>query len=102
MAGACRKSREVRAGSGSTTGRYFAYDALLLATGSRPRALQVPGADLAGVHTLRTIEDVDRIRADLGRGRRLVIIGGGYIGLEVAATARELDSMSPCSKWRIG
>jgi 3-phenylpropionate/trans-cinnamate dioxygenase ferredoxin reductase subunit len=66
------------------------YDALLLATGSRPRALTVPGADLSGVHQLRTIDDVERIRADLGPGKRLVIIGGGYIGLEVAATAREL------------
>ncbi len=65
------------------------YDALLLATGSRPRRLPVPGAQLAGVHTLRTIADVDRIRAEAGAGRRLVIIGGGYIGLEVAATARE-------------
>src|SRR5689334_16375410 len=61
------------------------YDALLLATGSRPRALSVPGADLAGVHQLRTIDDVERIRADFGGGKRLVIIGGGYIGLEVAA-----------------
>jgi 3-phenylpropionate/trans-cinnamate dioxygenase ferredoxin reductase subunit len=66
------------------------YDALLLATGSRPRPLTVPGADLAGVHQLRTIDDVEKIRADLASGKRLVIIGGGYIGLEVAATAREL------------
>ncbi|HEY3785676.1 MAG TPA: FAD-dependent oxidoreductase [Steroidobacteraceae bacterium] len=66
------------------------YDALLLATGSKPRALSVPGAELAGVHTLRTIADVDRIRADMAEGGRLVIVGGGYIGLEVAATAREL------------
>ncbi len=66
------------------------YDALLLATGSRPRRLPVPGAELAGVHTLRTIADVDRIRAEAAVGKHLVIIGGGYIGLEVAATAREL------------
>jgi 3-phenylpropionate/trans-cinnamate dioxygenase ferredoxin reductase subunit len=66
------------------------YDALLLATGSRPRHLPVPGADLAGVHTLRTIADVDGIRTEAARGKHLVIIGGGYIGLEVAATAREL------------
>jgi 3-phenylpropionate/trans-cinnamate dioxygenase ferredoxin reductase subunit len=66
------------------------YDALLLATGSRPRPLSIPGAELAGVHQLRTIDDVERIRADFGSGKRLVIIGGGYIGLEVAATAREL------------
>jgi 3-phenylpropionate/trans-cinnamate dioxygenase ferredoxin reductase subunit len=71
-------------------GSILAYDALLLATGSRPRKLLAPGADLGGVHFLRTMTDVERIRADFGPGRRLVIIGGGYIGLEVAATAREL------------
>src|SRR3569833_2892736 len=54
------------------------YDALLLATGSRPRPLTVPGADLAGIHQLRTIDDVERIRTDLAAGKRLVIIGGGY------------------------
>ncbi|HLY52635.1 MAG TPA: FAD-dependent oxidoreductase, partial [Steroidobacteraceae bacterium] len=66
------------------------YDALLLATGSRPRRLAVPGADLEGVHYLRTIGDADRMRADFAPGGRLVIVGGGYIGLEVAATACEL------------
>ena len=81
-----RDARRVRLDDGST----LAYDALLLATGSRPRPLPIPGADLAGIHQLRTIDDVERIRADFGAGRRLVIIGGGYIGLEVAATAREL------------
>ncbi len=81
-----REARRVRLDDGLT----IPYDALLLATGSRPRPLTVPGADLGGVHTLRTIADVERIRADLGKNQRLVIIGGGYIGLEVAATAREL------------
>jgi 3-phenylpropionate/trans-cinnamate dioxygenase ferredoxin reductase subunit len=81
-----RETRRVRLDDGSSV----PYDALLLATGSRPRPLTVPGADLAGVHQLRTINDVERIRADLGAGQRLVVIGGGYIGLEVAATAREL------------
>jgi len=71
-------------------GTILSYDALLLATGSRPRPLAVPGADLDGVYTLRTIADVERIRPDLREGQRLVIVGGGYIGLEVAATAREL------------
>jgi 3-phenylpropionate/trans-cinnamate dioxygenase ferredoxin reductase component len=66
------------------------FDALLIATGSRPRELQIPGADLAGVHYLRTALDADRIRAGCVRGGRLLIVGGGYIGLEVAATAREL------------
>ena len=71
-------------------GSVVAYDALLLATGSRPRKLVAPGVDLGGVHFLRTITDVERIRNDLAPGKRLVVIGGGYIGLEVAATAREL------------
>jgi 3-phenylpropionate/trans-cinnamate dioxygenase ferredoxin reductase component len=71
-------------------GLVLPYDALVLATGSRPRRLPVPGADLAGVHYLRTIADADRIRAECTAGGRLLIIGGGYIGLEVAATVREL------------
>jgi 3-phenylpropionate/trans-cinnamate dioxygenase ferredoxin reductase subunit len=68
----------------------LAYDALLLATGSRPRRLAAPGTELAGVHFLRTLADADRIRAECASGGRVVIIGGGYIGLEVAATARGL------------
>jgi 3-phenylpropionate/trans-cinnamate dioxygenase ferredoxin reductase component len=71
-------------------GLVLPWDALLLATGSRPRRLTVPGAELAGVHYLRTIADADRIRTHASSGGRAVIIGGGYIGLEVAATAREL------------
>ena len=66
------------------------FDALLIATGSRPRRLALSAQDLPGVHFLRTIADTDRIRAECAAGRRLVIVGGGYIGLEVAATAREL------------
>jgi 3-phenylpropionate/trans-cinnamate dioxygenase ferredoxin reductase subunit len=65
------------------------YDELLLATGSHPRLLPLPGAELAGVHYLRSVTDVDRLRGELAPGRRVVIIGGGYIGLEVAATCRE-------------
>ncbi|HVW70910.1 MAG TPA: FAD-dependent oxidoreductase [Steroidobacteraceae bacterium] len=80
-----RADQRLRLDDGST----LAYDALLLATGSRPRKLTAPGSDLRGVYYLRTIADVERIRADFGHGKRLVIIGGGYIGLEVAATARE-------------
>ena len=71
-------------------GLVLPYDALVLATGSRPRRLPVPGADLGGVHYLRTIADADRIREGCTGGGRAVIVGGGYIGLEVAATAREL------------
>ena len=66
------------------------YDKLILCMGSTPRRLEVPGHDLAGIHCLRTIADVDAIRADLGSTRRLVVIGGGYIGLEAAASAHHL------------
>jgi 3-phenylpropionate/trans-cinnamate dioxygenase ferredoxin reductase subunit len=64
------------------------YDELLLATGASPRRLPVPGADLAGVHYLRTLDDSDRLRARLLPGARIVVIGGGWIGLEAAAAAR--------------
>jgi 3-phenylpropionate/trans-cinnamate dioxygenase ferredoxin reductase subunit len=65
------------------------YDALLLSTGSEPRSLPVPGADLAGVLTLRTVQDSDAIGERLNRGGRVVVIGGGWIGCEVAASARQ-------------
>src|SRR5690625_5280395 len=61
---------------------------LVLATGSIPRRMGIPGADASGVHYLRTREDSDAIRAIFGSGRHLAIIGGGWIGLEVAAAAR--------------
>src|SRR5262245_8984893 len=70
-------------------GRTLAYDRLLLATGSRARALPVPGVDLPGVHYLRTITDVDSILASLAPGARVLLVGAGYIGLEVAASARQ-------------
>ena len=65
------------------------YDELVLAVGSRVRRLPVEGVTLDRVHYLRTIADVNAIRADLDKGGRLVIIGAGYIGLEVAAVARQ-------------
>jgi len=71
----------------TSAGVDLAYGMLLLATGSRPRRLDVPGADLAGIHYLRTIADVDGIKADMAPGKRLVVVGGGYIGLEAAAVA---------------
>ena len=71
-------------------GGAFEYDSLLIATGSRPRGIDLPGARLVGIHALRNVADVDRLRSELAPGRRGVIIGGGYIGLEVAATCREL------------
>src|SRR5215469_7015433 len=71
-------------------GRSLAYDRLLLTTGSRVRAIACPGADLPGVFYLRGIEDVDRLRAVFEKGTRLAIVGGGYIGLEVAAVAKKM------------
>ena len=63
------------------------YDKLLLTTGGDCRRLGIDGAALGGIHTLRTLEDSAAIAAELGAGRRLVVIGGGFIGLEVAASA---------------
>ncbi|HVD28915.1 MAG TPA: NAD(P)/FAD-dependent oxidoreductase, partial [Mycobacteriales bacterium] len=74
-------------------GDELAYAKLLLATGSSPRRLPVPGADLDGVRYLRTLADSDRLLTDLsGGGRRVVIVGAGWIGLEVAAAARHYDN----------
>ncbi|MGJ7490066.1 NAD(P)/FAD-dependent oxidoreductase [Variovorax sp. ZT4R33] len=67
----------------------LAYDKLILCSGGRARALQVPGADLAGVLTLRSLEDARTLGRTLIPGKRLVVVGGGWIGLEVAATARK-------------
>jgi len=69
-------------------GGSVAYDALIIATGSRPRALPVEGADLDGVFDLRDLSDVERIRPRMMEGQKLIIVGAGYIGLEAAAVAR--------------
>lgn len=70
-------------------GEPLAYDRLVLCTGSRARPLsREAGGDLAGVHTLRSLADAGRLHAELRPGRRLLVVGGGYIGLEVAAAAR--------------
>jgi 3-phenylpropionate/trans-cinnamate dioxygenase ferredoxin reductase subunit len=68
----------------------IAYDTLILALGSRVRRLTVEGADLDGVHYLRSIADVDGIHAELQHKKNAVIVGAGYIGLEVAAVIRQL------------
>jgi 3-phenylpropionate/trans-cinnamate dioxygenase ferredoxin reductase subunit len=73
----------------STDGQQVQYDKLLLATGCTPRTLTVPGAHLDGVLQLRTLADSARIAAALTDGARIVIIGAGWIGLEVAAAARQ-------------
>jgi 3-phenylpropionate/trans-cinnamate dioxygenase ferredoxin reductase subunit len=69
------------------------YDKLVLATGARVRRLKCPGADLPGVHYLKTIADVDSLQKVFQAGKRIAIVGGGYIGLEVAAVGakRGLD-----------
>lgn len=72
------------------SGRQFNYDAIIIATGSRPRLLDVPGADLGGIHYLRGIDDVNEIRSGMEAGKRITIVGAGYIGLEVAAVAAQL------------
>jgi 3-phenylpropionate/trans-cinnamate dioxygenase ferredoxin reductase subunit len=71
-------------------GDEIAYDRLLLATGSRERTPRFSGAQLEGVHELRTVDDCDRLRADAGRARRAVVCGMSFIGSEVAASLRSL------------
>lgn len=70
-------------------GSTLTYDKLLLATGSSSRHIDLPGADAAGVHYLRTVDDARAIRDVLTEGARLAIVGAGWIGMEVAASARE-------------
>lgn len=71
-------------------GETAGFEHLVLATGAVPRDLPLPGRDLDRVFLLRTAEDAEVIRKELGAGRRIVIVGGGFIGLEVAASARRL------------
>ena len=72
----------------TATGEQLGYDKLLLTTGSTPRRLNVPGADLDGVHYLRSVDDSERIKAGFDQAHRVAIIGAGWIGLETAAAAR--------------
>ncbi len=81
-----RHAKQVQLVGGAT----LDYEHLIIATGSHPRRLKMPGADLAGVHYLRSLSDADHLRTEVHVGQRAVIIGGGYIGLEVAATLRQL------------
>jgi 3-phenylpropionate/trans-cinnamate dioxygenase ferredoxin reductase subunit len=80
-----RKAKTVQ----TTQGDHIAYDHLVLATGARVRHLRIPGTDLPHVLYLRDTKDVDAIRARVAPGQRAVIIGGGYIGLETAASLRK-------------
>ncbi len=80
-----RRDRQVELAGGDRIG----YDKLLIATGSSPRRLQVPGAELTGIHYLRRVGDSEAIRAAVTDAGPVVIVGGGWIGLEVAAAARQ-------------
>lgn len=82
------EGRTVRLADGHAIG----WDKLVIATGARARPLPVPGADLYGVLSLRHAADAEALRTTLGPGRRLAVIGGGYVGLEAAASARALGA----------
>lgn len=83
-----RSDKVVTLSDGSTV----SYDVLIIATGMRAIRLPIEGVDLDGVLTLRSAADAEAIKAALGPGKRLAIVGGGYIGLEVAASARALGA----------
>ena len=73
-------------------GSELSYDFLVLATGARPIRLPIPGADLQGILELRTAADAEALKGALGPGRTMAVVGGGYIGLEAAASARALGA----------
>jgi len=83
-----RGARTIALSDGSQLG----YDALILATGARAIALPIAGAELDGVMFLRTAADAEHLKATIGPGKRLAVVGGGYIGLEVAASGRALGA----------
>jgi 3-phenylpropionate/trans-cinnamate dioxygenase ferredoxin reductase subunit len=83
-----RGAKSVALSNGSSVG----YDALILATGARAIALPIEGRDLAGVMFLRTAADAEALKATVGPGKKLAVVGGGYIGLEVAASGRALGA----------
>lgn len=79
-----REAKTILTARGDT----LSYDSLLLATGAPPRKLQMPGADLTNIFYLRTLLDSDALRSILSVDGRIIVVGAGYIGLEVAAVAR--------------
>lgn len=83
-----RAARKVKLSDGAE----LTYDFLVLATGARAIALPIPGADLDGVMFLRTAADAETLKNTVGPGKRLAVVGGGYIGLEVAASGRALGA----------
>ncbi|ACP22926.1 FAD-dependent pyridine nucleotide-disulphide oxidoreductase (plasmid) [Sinorhizobium fredii NGR234] len=83
------RAKQVLCAQGATV----SYGHLVWSAGGRPRRLSCPGHDLQGIHTIRTRSDVDRLVEDLGRAERVVVVGGGYIGLEAAAALTKLGKM---------
>jgi 3-phenylpropionate/trans-cinnamate dioxygenase ferredoxin reductase component len=83
-----RAARTVSLSDGAT----LAYDTLILATGARAIVLPLEGKDLAGILVLRTAADAEALKAQVGPGKTLAVVGGGYIGLEVAASGRALGA----------
>jgi 3-phenylpropionate/trans-cinnamate dioxygenase ferredoxin reductase subunit len=75
-----------------STGETIPYDVLVIATGARARKLTIPGAGLEGVLELRTAADAEKLKAAIGPGKRLAVVGGGYVGLEAAASGRALGA----------
>jgi 3-phenylpropionate/trans-cinnamate dioxygenase ferredoxin reductase subunit len=73
-------------------GEVLPYDALIIATGARARRLDLPGGEMARTLELRTVADAEMLKASIAPGKRLGIVGGGYVGLEVAASARALGA----------
>jgi NADPH-dependent 2,4-dienoyl-CoA reductase/sulfur reductase-like enzyme len=73
-----------------SNGETHPYSTLIIATGLRPRRLQVPNSELSGRHAVRTLDDAIALRSDLKPGAKVVVLGAGFIGCEVAATARKL------------
>ena len=82
---------DLAAPSVATDGGTLRYEKLLLATGATPRRLHVPGAELESVYALRTLQDSDAIRAAARGTQRAVVVGGGFIGMEVASSLRQLN-----------
>jgi 3-phenylpropionate/trans-cinnamate dioxygenase ferredoxin reductase subunit len=82
-----RKAKTVHLDDGTT----LDYDYLVLATGSRVRRLKVPGSNLGNVHSLRSVDQALAIAEGFAKGKRLIVVGGGFIGLEIAASARLRD-----------
>lgn len=74
------------------SGEHLGYDRLLLATGTELRQLRLPGCDLPGVYYLRRMTDADRLRDAITEARRIVVVGAGFIGCEVAASARQMGT----------